>query len=61
MNKKKLAFYLKHEGTVCPFCKGEVLHFRQATEFELGFTRFVTCMLCKRDWVNEYTLTGVLK
>jgi hypothetical protein len=60
MNKKQLALYLKNEGTVCPFCRGEVLHARQATEWEYGYTRFVTCMLCKKDWVETYTLSGVL-
>lgn len=62
MNSKRVAYYLKHKGVRCPFCKGDLIesdHLIEAVDGEGTALQTVSCRNCGMSWTDVYTLTDV--
>ena len=52
--------YLAKGGVVCPYCDCRNLAVTGPAESDFGVAwQPVTCMDCKREWVDHYTLTSI--
>lgn len=54
--------YLNEGGVKCPYCKSENLksHAVLTTIEPLLMCQKITCLSCKKTWLDVYTLTDVL-
>ena len=62
MKKKNKQQYINEGGIKCPYCKSENLesHAVLTTTEPLLMHQKVTCLLCKKTWLDVYTLTNIL-
>ena len=57
ITKEQEAYYLKHDGLRCPFCKsGDITCY----EWDGGtYSCLVKCSKCGREWRDCYKLVGI--
>ena len=59
-DSKLMKKYLKDDGSYCPFCDSDNISGGYG-EFDASSAfRNVVCMDCKREWTEEFGLTGVV-
>lgn len=54
-----IAKYIRTDGVRCPHCNSDDLSCGEVRTGDVTMYRGVVCGSCKKEWTDEYTLTGV--
>jgi len=60
LTTKQIKKYIKDGGGTCPYCGSSTLD-GDSGEFGENCSQEVSCVDCGRQWIDLYTLTGIME
>jgi transposase-like protein len=61
MTQDQEQFYVKNRGLKCPYCKTSSVEAGELEEGDCEMYQNAKCLKCKREWTDQYTLTGAFE